>query len=80
MSTIYDFLTVGAFIAMALGYFAWGRNDQRLLLHMLLSAVTFAVANQLGNNGYGLFAFALLAVGAGYAAYLLHNKRNAESE
>lgn len=68
MSTIFDFVTVAAFLAMAASYLVWGNGDQRLLMHLLVSAVAFAIANQLGNRGYELFAALVVIVGAGYAA------------
>jgi hypothetical protein len=75
MSTIFDFLTVAAFVVMAGAYFTWGEGSQKLLLHLLICAATFAVANQLGNRGFGIFGALLLAAGAGYAVMLFRKHR-----
>ena len=69
MSTIFDFVTVAAFAILVLAYFTWGRNDQRLLVHLMLPAIAFAAANQLGNHGSEALAALLTLAGAGYAAY-----------
>lgn len=66
--TIFDIVTVGCFLAMVVAYFKLGDADQRLIPHLLLSGVAFAVANQLGNHGRPLLAILLIVAGAGYAA------------
>jgi Na+/H+ antiporter NhaD/arsenite permease-like protein len=65
--TIFDIVTVAAFLTMAAAYFAWGNGNQKLLLHLLVAALAFAVANQLGNQGFELFATLILLAGIGYA-------------
>lgn len=80
MSTIYDVVTVLAFLAMAAFYFMRGNNDQRLLMHLLVSGVCFAVANQLGNRGHDLLGILLLAAGAGYAVYLFRGRPANDAE
>ena len=77
MSTIYDFATVGAFLVMVGAYLKLAQGDVKLLQWLMLPAVAFAVANQLGNRGYGLFATLLLAAGAGLA-YLLFRRRDVD--
>lgn len=42
-------------------------REPRTLLRFALSAVAFAGANQLGNNGWPLPALLLIAAGAAYA-------------
>lgn len=75
MSTIYDFATVGSFLLMVGAYVKLAHGDMKLLQWLMLPAVAFAVANQLGNRGYDLFAVLLLAAGAGLA-YMLFRSRN----
>jgi hypothetical protein len=67
MGSPFDFLTVGAFVCVVVAYLKWGEGDRNLLLKLLLSALTFAIANQLGNAGSIVLAVVLLAAGAGYA-------------
>ncbi len=72
MSTIYDFLTVAIF-AILVGYFLF-LTDRRpqLLMHVLLAAVVFAVANQVGDfasktGNVGMHALAVVLIVAGVA-------------
>lgn len=74
MSTIFDFATVAAFLALVAAYLAWGKGDQKLLMHLFVSAVAFAIANQLGNRGMELFAVLVLAAGAGYAVMMFRGR------
>ena len=67
MATVFDLLTVGAFLAMVGAYLIWGRGDQRLMMHLMVSGLAFAIANQLGNNGIEVFGVLVALVGAGYA-------------
>ncbi len=67
MSSIYDFATVVCFLAVVCAFYFLTDRSQKFLLHLMVSAIAFAVANQLGNAGYGLFAAVLIAAGAGYA-------------
>lgn len=71
--TIFDIVTVAAFLAMAVAYFARGNGDQKLLLHLLLAALAFAVSNQLGNRGFELFAALILLAGIGYAVIVFRH-------
>lgn len=75
MTTVFDFVTVAAFLAMAGAYFIWGEGDQKLLLHLLVSAVAFAIANQLGNRGYELFGALVAVAGVGYAVLAFRSHR-----
>jgi hypothetical protein len=72
MSTVYDFLTVAMF-AILVGYFLF-LTDRRpqLLMHFLVSAVVFAVADQVGDfasktGNVGMHALAVVLVVAGVA-------------
>src|SRR5947209_4941257 len=60
METIFDIVTVGCLVAIALAYFRFAANNLRALLNLLISGVAFAVANQAGNAGYFLIATLLI--------------------
>jgi len=38
---------------------------------MMVAAIAFAVANQLGNRGAGVFAILLIGAGLGYAVLVV---------
>ena len=72
MSTTYDFVTVAIFVILV-GYYLF-LTDRRpqLLMHFLLSAVVFVVANQVGNyasktGSVGMHALAVILIVAGVA-------------
>lgn len=69
--TLFDFMTVACFLAMAGAFFTLTARQPRTLLHMLLSGIAFAVANQLGNAGYDVFGLILIVVGVGYAIIII---------
>jgi hypothetical protein len=50
-----------------------------MLLHLLLCAVMFAVANQLGNRGSPILALILTAAGAGYALLIFLGRKPGDS-
>ncbi len=66
MTTLFDFLTVGCFLAMVAVFFLWTERDTRTLLNFLLSGIVFGVANQVGNAGWTMLAALLVLAGAGY--------------
>jgi len=76
LSTIFDFLTVGAFLAMVVSYFLLVNGDQKLLPKLLICAIAFAVANQLGNRGYVFFAVLLLVAGVAYSFHLFRRRNS----
>jgi hypothetical protein len=67
METTFDFLTVACFAGLVIAFFRLPEPDTRTLVHLLVPAAVFAVANQVGNSGFTLFASILLLAGAGYA-------------
>ena len=71
MITVFDFLTVACFACLAIAFFRWTEHDTHTLLHMLVPAVAFAIANQVGNAGLTFFALVLIVAGAGYAALIV---------
>jgi uncharacterized membrane protein YhfC len=70
MHTIYDFATV-ALLVVLVGYYLF-LTDRRpqALKHFLVSAVVFAVANQLGNAGMNALAIVLVVAGVAYAGFV----------
>ena len=67
METPFDFATVACFLGLVGVFFLLTARSHRTLLHLLLSGIAFAVANQLGNAGYGLAGAILIFAGIGYA-------------
>jgi len=65
--TLFDFVTVACFFAMAGAFFILTEREPQTLLHMVLAGIAFAVANQLGNGGYAFFGSILIIAGIGYA-------------
>jgi uncharacterized membrane protein YbjE (DUF340 family) len=73
MLTPFDFLTVACLLAVGGGFFFLTDREPRKLLHLLLSGLLFAVANQLGNSGSTLFALVLIAAGLTYSVIVIRN-------
>jgi hypothetical protein len=73
MLTLFDFLTVACFIGVAIAFFLLTEREPRKLLHLLLSGVLFAVANQLGNAGSTLFGLVLILAGIGYGVLIIRS-------
>jgi hypothetical protein len=71
MVTLFDFATVACFFGLVGAFFLLTARRQRTLLHLLLSGIAFAVANQLGNAGYDLSAVILIIAGIAYAAIIV---------
>jgi hypothetical protein len=74
MLTLFDFLTVACFIGVAIAFFLLTEREPRKLLHLLLSGVLFAVANQLGNAGSTLFGLILILAGIGYGVLVIRGQ------
>jgi hypothetical protein len=72
--TVFDYLTVACFLGLVMAFILWTEHDTRSLLHLLISAMAFAIADQVGNNGYSLFALALIVAGVGYAVLVVRGK------
>ena len=67
MTTIFDFVTVACFLATVSAFVFLTDREPRTLAHLLVPAITFAVANQLGNGGSQPLAIILIFAGLGYA-------------
>ena len=71
MITLFDYVTVACFLAMAGAFFMLTVRQPRTLLHLLLAGIAFAIANQLGNAGYFIFGSILIMAGIGYAIIVI---------
>ncbi|WP_426442366.1 XrtV sorting system accessory protein [Bradyrhizobium genosp. P] len=71
METLLDVLSVASFAGLVLAFFLCTERDSRTLLHFMISAIVFAIANQVGNGGQTAFAFLLIIAGAVYAAIII---------
>jgi hypothetical protein len=67
MATFFDVVTVTCFVGMAIAFFQFTDRNMRILIHLMLAGVVFAVANQVGNNGATVLALAMTLAAAGYA-------------
>jgi hypothetical protein len=77
MVTPFDFATVACFLGLVGAFFLLTSRRPRGLLHLLLSGIVFAIANQLGNADHGVSAAILIAAGIGYAAMIVRSERAA---
>jgi predicted branched-subunit amino acid permease len=75
METAFDFLTIACFAGLVIAYFQLTKRDTRTLMHLMISAAAFAIANQVGNAGLPMFALILIVAGAGYAALVVKKER-----
>jgi hypothetical protein len=71
METAFDILTVACFAGLVIAYFQFTKRDARTLMHLMISAAAFAIANQMGNAGLLIFALILIVAGAAYAALVI---------
>jgi lipopolysaccharide export LptBFGC system permease protein LptF len=75
MNDLFDILTVACFLLTVLAFFLWTDRNHRILLHLLISAMAFAVANELGRTGSPILAAILIGAGAVYAWLIIANQR-----
>jgi hypothetical protein len=73
LSTLFDYLTVACFLVMAVAFFMLTERETRTLARLLISGIVFAVANQVGNNGWTILGLALVAGGAAYAVLTIRD-------
>ena len=74
MTAAFDFLTVACFLGLVAAFVLYTERDTRTLMHMLISAVAFAIANQVGNEGFTVLALGLVLAGVGYSALVVLRK------
>jgi hypothetical protein len=56
MISIYDYVTVACFAGLVCAFLFLTERDRKILVHLMVPAIAFAAANQLGNAGLSLFA------------------------
>lgn len=71
MGTIFDIVTVTCFAVLVLTFFMWTDREPRTLMHFMVPAASFAVANQVGNANFPLLAAVLISAGIGYTVIVL---------
>ena len=76
MVTLFDFATVACFLALVGAYLLLTTRHPRTLLHLLLSCIALAVANQLGNAGHYISGAILVIAGVGYAVIVVQADRS----
>jgi len=67
MTTFFDIASVACFAGLVIAFFQFTDRETRTLLHFMLAAIVFAVANQVGNAGSTILAIVLIFAGASYA-------------
>jgi predicted branched-subunit amino acid permease len=74
METAFDILTVACFAGLVIAFFQFTTRDIQTLMRLMISAIAFALANQMGNAGLPIFALILIVAGAGYAALVVRKE------
>jgi hypothetical protein len=74
MITAFDYLTIACFCGLVAAFFVWTERDMRTLLHMVIAGVALAIANQVGNAGFTLFALVLMVTGLGHGLLVVKGK------
>lgn len=74
MVTFFDVVTVTCFVGLVIAFLQFSDRETRTLLHFLVAALAFAVANQIGNAGSTIFAFILIVAGVIYPTLILLRK------
>lgn len=71
MATFFDVVTVTCFVGLVIAFFKFTEQETRTLVHFILAAVVFAVANQVGNAGSTTLAIILILAGSIYAVLVV---------
>ena len=73
MKTIYDWMTIAVFAGLITLFLNRSASEEPSdkLIHYAPAAIGCAVINYLGNNGYQVLAWGLLAALAAYVWYIL---------
>jgi hypothetical protein len=74
MISVFDYLTVACFAGLVIAFLQFTERDTRTLVHLMISAVALAIADQVGNAGRPLLALVLIVAGAGYAWIVVQGK------
>lgn len=71
MPTIFDFVTVACFLGVVGAFLFLTERDRKTLARLMVPALAFAVANELGNAGSSFFAVVLIAAAVGYTVLIV---------
>jgi hypothetical protein len=71
MASIYDYVTVACFFGVVGAFVLLTERDPKTLAHLMVPAIAFAVANQLGNSGSSVLANLLITAGVGYTILIV---------
>ena len=74
MPSLFDFVTVACFLVVVGAFVFLTERDTKTLTRMMVAAIAFAVANQLGNQGAAVLAILLIGAGLGYAVLVVVRK------
>jgi len=74
MTSIFDFVTVACFLAVVGAFVFLTERDKKSLGRLMVAAIPFAAANQLGNRGRVFSRSLLIGAGLGYAALVVARK------
>jgi hypothetical protein len=74
MPSLFDFVTVACFLVVVGAFVFLTERDTKTLTRMMVAAIAFAVANQIGNRGAGVLAILLIGAGLGYAVLVVVRK------
>jgi hypothetical protein len=74
MPSLFDFVTVACFLVVVGAFVFLTERDTKTLTRMMVAAIAFAVANQMGNRGAGVLAILLIGAGLGYAVLVVVRK------
>ena len=67
MATLFDVITVTCFVGLVIAFFQFTDREPRTLVHFILAAIVFAVANQVGNGGWTILGLILILAGIAYS-------------
>jgi len=71
MTSVYDFVTVACFLGVVGAFVFLTDRDPKMLVHLMIPAIAFAIANQLGNAGSSVLAVLLIIAGVGYTVIII---------
>jgi hypothetical protein len=73
VETQFDYATVACFLGLAGAFFTLTAREPRTLLHFVLAGAVLAIANQVGNAGYGVSGTLFIIAGLAYAAVVVRS-------
>lgn len=80
METIYDFVTVGLFVAIIGMYFHFNQKEDQDLKYYILPSIGLAIANQVGNDLSDIAAIAMIGAIVYYLYAYIYNRGGISEE